>query len=122
MRLAGLLILGMLAGCAVAPRAIYTPPANAQGQVCVSHCSSLRTACLDAARFKAEGERLKCERDAVPEYEHCLGRAVNGAARAECVQRSCHVPPDTARCEREHEACYEQCGGQVGRCAGATCP
>ena len=122
MRVALLLVIGLFAGCAATPAPVYTPPASVDGKVCVAHCNSLRAACREAAQFKSEGERLVCEREAVPEYEHCLGRAVNGAARAECVQRSCHSPPGFARCEREHESCYQQCGGRVGRCEGAACP
>lgn len=115
------LLVALLAGCASAPPPVYTPPASAEGQTCVTHCTTLRAACLDAAAFKAEGEKLACERTATPEYERCLGRAVNASVRAECVQRSCYAPADTARCEREHADCYTRCGGRVQACEGSAC-
>ena len=114
-----LLVAMLLALVAVACGPIYSteynyrPPADDQGRACIAQCNAGKTTCRSNADLKAENERLRCEQDASSEYRRCQNRAVNDAARAECVERSCNFEADTGICEGDYRICFQSCGGVV---------
>ena len=92
----------------------YIPPHDRGAQGCLAQCNANKSQCRTTQSTQAENERLRCELDARQEYDHCQGRAVNGAERDKCTQRSCSAPSaNSAQCDEDFRICYAGCGGTV---------
>lgn len=92
---------------------LYNPPADPQSRACIAQCNTNKMLCRGNADLKAENERLRCDLQANGDYDRCLNRAVNDAARAQCVKRSCYSTAESAICEDDFRTCFQTCGGVV---------
>ncbi len=91
----------------------FTPPDDPLARPCISQCLADKGQCRNSAELKAENARLRCERDARDDYEHCIHNASGEQARSSCNRRSCSQSADTGLCEADYRTCFQSCGGLI---------
>lgn len=90
----------------------FTPPATAEGKVCLAKCEEKQDSCSSAIKESNEKKQTDCENKAAQEKDACLKYSSD---RTTCNKVSVCMPgfEGTSECEKKYRTCYQICGGTV---------
>lgn len=107
LRVALFVLLFGLSACSSTPSKQYIEPDSADGQACVSECSTNKTRCVAQGQdnYRRCREELSWRER---QFQHC--RQSGGRF---CVKPQPCPPPQRDHCQNFYEGCFRGCGGII---------
>lgn len=105
-------VIGALTACGPKINYVFTPPASAEGRVCIAQCANSRQMCWSAGQSGYQ-QCLNNRNWAMQTYYQCRNNAPDNRARNSCWMPPPCYAPNTYYCEEGYRACYQACGGGV---------
>lgn len=97
----------------------FTPPASAEGRMCVSQCQNIQNHCRATCSAQLNACQSKVRLDAQLDYERYAqkqreaGKPVERSPSWYERPFSCSSSACTNACEGDFRVCYTNCGGRV---------